>query len=141
IILAAVGLNRLKMSDRIRAFFSTEDSLPCAGQGALGIECREDDDAVLSVIAPLNDVITNQCVSAERAVCRRLNGGCKLPVAAYAEIHHGNLFLRSLVANRDGTRILRAKREGNAQDADNIGTRVAEELLQQGADKILREFL
>ena len=141
IILAAVGLNRLKMSERIRAYLSVEDSLPCAGQGALGIECRENDAAVMALIAPLNDVISNQCVSAERAVCRRLNGGCKLPVAAYAEIHHGKLSLRGLVANRDGTRILRAKREGDADQAENLGTRVADELLQQGADKILKEFL
>lgn len=141
IILAAVGLNRLHMSDRIRAYFSTEDSLPSAGQGALGIECRENDEAIMKLIEPLNDEITNQCVTAERAVCRKLNGGCKVPVAAYAEIHHDKLMLRGLVANRDGTRILRSKREGEPQNADNIGTRVGDELLQQGADKILKEFI
>jgi hydroxymethylbilane synthase len=141
IILAAVGLNRLGMSDRIRAYLSTEESLPSAGQGALGVECREGDEAILSLIAPLNDEATNICVTAERALCRRLGGGCKVPVAAYAELHHGTVTLRGLVANRDGTRILRVRREGDKEQADSLGTRVAEELLQQGAEKILKEFL
>jgi len=140
IILAAVGLNRLGMSARIRAYFSTEESLPCAGQGALGIECREDDQAVLALITPLNDEITSRCVTAERALCRRLNGGCKVPIAAFAEIHHGELTLRGLVSNRDGTRILRSRLKGDADHAESIGLRVAEELIQQGADIILKEF-
>lgn len=140
IILAGAGLKRLNMSSRIRAYLSTEQSLPSAGQGALGIECRENDAAIIDLIAPLNDVTTNDCVTAERALCRRLGGGCKVPVAAYAEIHHGVLFLRGLVANQDGTRILRASLEGDASHAASIGTRVADELLQQGAEKILREF-
>jgi hydroxymethylbilane synthase len=140
IILAAVGLNRLNMGGRIRGYFSTEETLPSAGQGALGIECREGDEAMMSLIAPLNDDITQMCVTAERALCRRLGGGCKVPVAAYAEIHHGELTLRGLVANRDGTRILRARLKGDPHHADSIGTRVADELLQQGADKILKEF-
>lgn len=140
IILAAIGLERLNMRNRIRDYLSTEESLPSAGQGALGVECREDDKAIIDLIMPLNDEITNTCVTAERAVCRKLNGGCKVPVAAYAELHHGKLSLRGLVANRNGTRILRSKREGEPEQADSIGTRVAEELLQQGADKILKEF-
>lgn len=141
IILAAAGLKRLHLGARIRAYLSTEQSLPSAGQGALGIECREDDEKIIELIAPLNDKITHDCVIAERALCRRLGGGCKVPVAAYAEIHHGTLHLRGLVANRDGTRILRAQREGAVHDADAIGTRVAEELLQQGAEAILQAFL
>lgn len=140
IILAAIGLNRLNMSARIRAHISVENSLPAAGQGALGIECREDDAGIMALISPLNDEITNQCVTAERALCRRLGGGCKVPVAAYAEIHHGELTLRGLVANKAGSRILRASRKGEPMSADSIGTRVADELLQQGAEKILKEF-
>src|SRR5262245_57248048 len=141
IILAAIGLNRLNMSGCIRSFLSVEECLPCAGQGALGLECRKEDDSIIALISPLNDDITHHCVSAERALCRRLNGGCKVPVAAYAEIHHGKLTLRGLVANQDGTRLLRAKREGDPHQADNIGSRVAEELLQQGAENMLKEFL
>lgn len=141
IILAAAGLKRLHLGDRIRAYLSPEESLPSAGQGALGIECREGDDQILALIAPLNDPITHARVVAERAVCRRLGGGCKVPVAAFAEIHQGVLHLRALVANGDGSRILRAQRDGDIQHADSIGTRVADELLQQGAEKILREFI
>jgi len=140
IILAAAGLKRLHLGDRICAYLSPEESLPSAGQGALGIECREDDEQVLALIKPLNDTITHARVVAERAVCRRLGGGCKVPVAAYAEIHHSVLHLRGLVANEDGSLILRAHREDNMQHAESIGTCVAEELLQQGAEKILQVF-
>lgn len=130
----------MNLGGRIRSYLSTEQSLPSAGQGALGIECREGDEAIIALITPLNDKITNQCVTAERAVCRRLGGGCKVPVAAYAEIHHGELTLRGLVADQTGMRILRSSLKGDPQNADSIGTRVAEELLQQGAAKILKEF-
>ena len=140
IILAAAGLKRMQFGDRIRACLSTEQSLPAAGQGALGIECREEDEATFALIAPLNHSITQYCVEAERALCRRIGGGCKVPVAAFAQIHHGVLSLRGLVANRDGTRILRVHHEGDPKNADGIGTRAAEELLQQGAEKILKEF-
>lgn len=140
IILAAAGLKRMHMGDRIQAYLSTEQCLPSAGQGALGLECREGDEALLALISPLNDVPTQQRVAAERAVCRRLGGGCKLPVAAYAEIHHGVLSLSGLVSNATGTRILRASLTGDPLHADSLGLRVAEELLQQGAASILKEF-
>lgn len=140
IILAGAGLKRMGLANRIRSYLSTEESLPAAGQGALGIECREGDEATLSLIRPLNDKTTFDCVSAERALCRRLGGGCKVPVAAFAQIKNGELWLRGLVANLTGSHILRAKREGNADHADNIGIRVAEELIEQGAEKMLKEF-
>ena len=114
--------------------------MPAAGQGALGLECREDAAVIRALIAPLNHPKTAFAVTAERAVCRQLGGNCKVPVAAFAEIHHDVLTLRGLVANRDGTRILLAKRSGDPRQADSIGVRVAQELLQQGAEKILREF-
>lgn len=141
IILAAAGLKRLGFSNRIRQYFSTEESLPAAGQGALGIECREDAHAIRELIAPLNHAITSYAVTAERAVCRRLQGGCQVPIAAYAEVHRNELHLRALVSNSQGTRILRAKLSGDVSHANDIGTRVAEELLQQGAEKILKEFI
>ncbi len=140
IILAAAGLIRVHLSDRIRTYLSIEESLPAVGQGALGIECREDDHHIQALIAALNDEVTSVCVTAERALCRQLGGGCKLPVAAYAQIHHDELSLRGLVANREGTRLLRVRIQGHPKQADSLGTRAAEELLQQGAANILREF-
>ena len=140
IVLAAAGLKRMNLTSRIRSYLSVEQTLPAAGQGALGIECRAGDEKILELIAPLNHPITHACVVAERALCRRLGGGCSVPVAAYAQIHHDVLTLRGLVANVDGSRILKAKRAGLPEKADSIGTRVAEELIQQGAEKMLREF-
>ncbi len=140
IILAAAGLKRLGFPARIRSYFSVEDSLPAAGQGALGIECREDATVIRELIAPLNHPKTAYAVTAERAVCRRMNGGCQVPIAAYAEVHRDELFLRGLVSNRAGTRILRAKLTGHCDHADDIGQRVGEELVQQGAEKLLKEF-
>lgn len=140
IILAGAGLKRLNYAARIRAYLSTDDVLPAAGQGALGIECRAGDEAVQALIAPLNDEVSAECVTAERALCRRLGGGCKMPVAAYAQLHHGVLTLRGVVANEKGTRVLRVKHEGDPRHADSIGTRAADELLQQGAENILKAF-
>jgi hydroxymethylbilane synthase len=140
IILASAGLKRMGLQDRISSYLSIEDSLPAAGQGALGIECREDDVAVQALIAPLNDPTTQACVVAERAMCRRLGGGCQVPVAAYAEIQRGELSLRGLVSSRHAKRILRAELSGNVAQAESIGSRVADILLQQGAAAILAEF-
>lgn len=141
IILASAGLKRMGLASRISSYLSIEQSLPAAGQGALGIECREDDFAVQALIAPLNDPITEACVVAERAMCRRLGGGCQVPVAAYAEIHHGELRLRGLVSSRHAKRVLRAELTGDAAQADSIGNQVADVLLQQGAADILAEFM
>ncbi len=140
IILAAAGLKRLGFTNRIRQYFSLEESLPAAGQGAMAIECREDATGIQALIAPLNHLTTAHAVIAERAVCRRLQGGCQVPIAAYAEVHKNELFLRALVSNKKGTRILRAKLTGDVSHADDIGTRVADELIQQGAEKLLKEF-
>src|SRR3990167_8791042 len=141
IILASAGIKRMELEGRIRSYFSVAEMLPAAGQGALGIECREEDEHVKAMIAPLNHAITHICVLAERSLCRRLGGGCQLPVASYAEIHHDVLILHGLVASRDGLHILRAQQQGTSAHAESIGIRVAEVLLQQGADKILDAFL
>lgn len=140
IILAGAGLTRMELHSRIRSYLSVDEVLPSAGQGALGIECREGDDAVLDLIEPLNDEVTSYRVMAERAMCRELGGGCKVPVAAYATIKGGELLLKGLVANQDGRRILRSQLSGEMKHADSIGRRVAEELKQQGALKILQAF-
>jgi hydroxymethylbilane synthase len=141
IILASAGLKRMQLRNRISSYLSVEQSLPAAGQGALGIECREDDTATRALIAPLDHPITHHCVEAERALCRHLGGGCTVPIAAFAQIHHDVLTLQGLVSNPRGTRILRVKLSGDPTNAESIGIRAAEELLQQGAEKILREFL
>lgn len=140
LILACSGLKRMNFSNRIRQYLSIEQSLPAAGQGALGIECREGDHATLALIAPLNHDYSFAAVTAERAVCRRLNGGCQVPIAAYAEVHHDVLTLKGLVGSLHSKRILQAKNEGDMAKAESIGERVAEELIQQGALKILQEF-
>lgn len=140
IILAGAGLKRMQLASRIKSYLSIADCLPSAGQGALGIECRADDEKIKDLIAPLRHPETSDCVLAERAVCRQLNGGCKVPIGAYADIHRGVLTIRGIVANHDGTKILRAHLSGEPQQAESLGTRVAVMLQQQGADRILREF-
>lgn len=140
IVLAAAGLKRMGLSNRISSYLSIEEMLPAAGQGALGIECLAEAQHVLDLINPLNDANTHACVIAERALCRRLNGGCKVPIAAFAQLHHGKLTLQGLVANRQGTRLLRTYQSGEMDHAEQLGERGGDELLQQGAAAILREF-
>ncbi len=137
LILAAAGLKRLGLQQRISAFLNADQLLPAPGQGVLGIECREEDIETLTLIAVLNDEPAHVCVTAERALCRRLEGGCQTPIAAYAEMIQEKIFLRGLVANVDGTVILRAQKTGHVEDAEILGETVAEELLSQGARAIL----
>jgi hydroxymethylbilane synthase len=141
LILAAAGLKRLNFLNRIASYLSFEESLPAAGQGALGVECREDDEETIDIISCLNHADTFSVVSAERALCRHLNGGCLIPIASFAQINHSELSLRGLVANQDGTKIVRAHSSGHPNDAEKIGLRVGEELLARGAAKILAEFI
>lgn len=140
IILAGAGLIRMHMPQRIRSYLSIDQLLPAAGQGALGIECREDDLQTQGLIAPLDHQMTHDCVRAERALCRRLGGGCKVPIAAFAHLHHHQLTLQGLVANRNGSRLLYASKQGHPETAEKMGIDVADELLRQGAENILREF-
>lgn len=140
IILAAAGLKRLGLAERISAFVAVEDVLPAAGQGVSGIECRLDDEETQKLIAPLNHQISHLCVIAERAMCRYLDAGCQVPVGAYAQIKQDQLFLRGLVARPDGTVILRAAQRGPVAEAEKLGEKVAVDLLQQGAGEILDEL-
>lgn len=138
IILAASGLKRLGMAERIRSAIPPEESLPAVGQGALGIECRAQDDHVIALLAGLNDPDTHDRVIAERAVNARLEGSCHVPLAAYAELEgQDGLWLRALVASRDGTQVLRAEQRGRRQDGEAIGEAVAQALLAQGAAELL----
>lgn len=138
IILASAGLKRLGMAERITECLATHISLPAMGQGAIGIECRSDDAELNRMLAQLHDHDTGVCVAAERAMNARLNGGCQVPIAGFAELHDGQLFMRGLVGSPDGSLIYRAERSGDMANAEAIGRLIAEDLLAQGADKILQ---
>ena len=136
IILAAAGLIRLGFEARIRASISVDDSLPAGGQGAVGIECRTADAEIHALLAPLHHAETAARVTAERALNKRLNGGCQVPIACYALLEGEQLWLRGLVGQPDGGLLLRA--EGRGSDAEALGVQVAEQLLAQGAEAILK---
>ena len=140
IILAAAGLSRLGLASRIRAVLPAEQSLPAAGQGALGIECLSARRDLVGWLQPLNDEATAACVHAERAVARALAGSCEVPLGAYAEIRSGQLWLRGFVARPDGSCIVRAERDGTPAQAEMLGNALAEDLRAQGADDILAEL-
>ena len=138
IILASAGLIRLGLADRIASFIDVEQSLPAAGQGAVGIECRTDDMQVQALLAPLADAETTYCVRAERAMNNHLQGGCQVPIGGYAVLQQGQLYLRALVGDIDGSRIIRAEGKSAVENAEVLGVKIAEQLLAQGADKILQ---
>lgn len=137
IILAAAGLIRLGFAGRIRSCLSLEESLPAIGQGVVSIECRKDDARVLALLAPLHHAETAARVWAERAMNRRLQGGCQVPIAGHAVLEADGLWLRGLVGTPDGAQVLRAGQCGPCDQAEELGRRVAEELIAQGADVIL----
>ncbi len=141
IILAAAGLKRLGLAERIRTVLEPEVSLPSAGQGALGIEIAQDRGDVAGWLAPLHDARTAYAVSAERAVARSLAGGCEVPLAAYADWHGERLQVRGFVAMPDGSRILRAEAcstPASEAVAEALGYQVADALARQGAHDIVR---
>lgn len=138
IILAVAGLKRLGFEDRIQNIFTADELLPAVGQGVLGIECRKSDAEIQQVIAVLNDPISFQCVTAERAMCLRLGGGCQTPVATFAEKRDNNIILRGRVPSVDGKIMIESCLEH--ADPEFLGNQVAEELLRQGADKLLQTF-
>ena len=141
IILASAGLKRLEMHERIRYEMPPEESLPAVGQGAVGIECRANDERTERLLAPLSDPLTWDRVTAERAMNRRLEGGCQVPIAGFALLEDdGRLWLRGLVASEDGKTVLRAEDRAPRENATELGIGIAESLLAQGADRILREL-
>ena len=139
IILAAAGLIRLEMPERIREFIEPEVMLPANGQGAVGIECRIDDERVKALLAPLEHQTTRVRVIAERAMNRALQGGCQVPIGSYATITGEQLHLRGLVGAIDGSTILHSEISGHINDADDLGKTLADQLLAQGADVILKQ--
>lgn len=140
IILAAAGLKRLKLDARIQSFIEPEASLPAVGQGAVGIECRVNDQRVLDLIQPLNHSDTADRVKAERAMNLALEGGCQVPIGSYCVITQDNqLYLRGLVGKPDGTQIIRAEIRGERSQAVEMGEELATELLKAGAQEILAD--
>ncbi|ENO90353.1 hydroxymethylbilane synthase [Thauera linaloolentis] len=140
IILAAAGLTRLGLGERIRSVMPAEVSLPAAGQGALGIECLSSRADVVGWLQPLADAGTTACVLAERAVARALAGSCEVPLGAYALMRDGKVWLRGFVARPDGSEVVRAEREGQPAEAEALGRALAEELRAQGAEAILADI-
>jgi hydroxymethylbilane synthase len=140
IILAAAGVTRLGFEQRINQYLDTDIMLPAPGQGAIGIETRADDQKVLAMLAPLDHAATHLQVKAERAFSRRLYGGCRLPIAAYARITGNTMTLRGLVGRVDGTTIISNHITGDINEGEALGAGLAEILIGQGADVILREL-
>lgn len=138
IILASAGLKRLGFDKRISSYMTPEQSLPAIGQGAIGIECRYGDERVNRLIAPLNHAETAICVTSERAMNRRLLGGCQVPIAGYAQMDGDGLRMRGLVGEVDGSEVIRAERRERPANAELLGLAVAEDLLSRGAGRILR---
>ncbi len=139
IILAAAGLKRLEMAHRITAFIEPEQSLPANGQGAVGIECRLDDHELHALLAPLEHPETRIRVLTERAMNRALQGGCQVPIGAYALVEGEEVWLRGLVGSPDGSRVIRDEIRGPLADGEALGHTLAQRLLADGADAILAE--
>lgn len=152
IVVAVAGLKRLGISHRITQILEPHISIPAIGQGAIGIECRIDDEFINHLITPLNHLETSICISAERAFLRRLEGGCQVPIAAYARIVKSQesnnselltagskLIMEGMVGSVSGDRIIKGNIEGNPNNAESIGIKLAEDLISRGAGKILAE--
>ncbi|MDR4516933.1 MAG: hydroxymethylbilane synthase [Nitrosomonas sp.] len=137
IILAAAGLKRLALSERITALLSPEKSLPAVGQGALGIECREDRADLVAMLQPLHHQETAYCVKSERAMSRVLGGSCQIPLGAFAEMTNHGLKLRGFVASPDGKQMVNNELIGKPEAGEDMGKEMAQNLIAQGADKIL----
>ncbi len=137
IILAAAGLKRLGLPQRIRAFLDTEQSLPAPGQGAMGIEIHSDRADLHEWLAPLNHLATAQAVTAERTVSRNFGGSCQIPLAAFATIDGETMRMRAMIATPDGTRVARADLAGPADAPEVLGGQIAQVLQQQEATAIL----
>jgi len=138
IILASAGLKRLGMAERITQCLATTISLPAIGQGAIGIECRVNDVETNELLRALHDDETGVCVCAERAMNARLKGGCQVPIAGFAELKNNQLVMRGLVGSPDGSVLYRSERSATVDEAETLGRLIAEDLLSQGADKILQ---
>lgn len=140
IMLAYAGLKRLGLAERARQVLDTEVCLPAVGQGIVGIECREDDVELNALLAELNDPVSDTCLSAERSFASALEASCHAPVAAHAVLEGDALHLRGLVATTDGQTVLKGEIRGTAGEARKLGLRLADELIEKGAGKILKDL-
>lgn len=140
IILASAGLLRLGLSDRITQYLPTEVMLPAVGQGAVGIECREADSFTQDLLRPLNHEATALRVLAERTLNHRLEGGCQVPIAGFAELKGAEIYLRGLVGYPDGSKLIRGDRRGALGDANSLARSLGDELLENGARAILSQI-
>lgn len=141
IILAAAGLKRLGLAERMTQVLETDFSLPAIGQGAIGIECRLDDSQTRQWVAALNDTETHLCVTAERAFNARLQGGCQVPIAGYAVLAGEQVWLRGLVGEPDGSQIITGEIRGSRETAGALGVALADDLLHRGAGAILQRLI
>ena len=139
LVLASAGLKRLELSERIAFETTPEEILPACGQGILGIETREGDPLIQDIVATLKDAAGEIAGRAERALNRHLNGGCQVPIAAYAIERDDQLWLRALVGSADCGTLLKAEGFGKLDDVENLGIRVAEDLIAQGAKELLAQ--
>jgi hydroxymethylbilane synthase len=137
VILASAGLNRLGKTELIKQIIPAEIMCPAAGQGALGIEIRKGDAATRAHLEFLNDANARATTTCERALLNRLGGGCQVPIGAFAEIRNGKLYLDAIVADPDGSKLLRESRDGNVNDPEKLGNDVGDTLLRRGGDEIL----
>jgi hydroxymethylbilane synthase len=140
IVLAAAGLHRLGLSDRITTLLSPDSVLPAIGQGVLGLEVREDDERTQNLISFLNDFETELAARAERAFLKELEGGCQVPLAGYARVEKGRLVLDGMVAELDGSVILKRKLSGERDKPEDLGLALARQLIAAGADRILEKI-
>lgn len=139
LILAAAALIRLRRTSTVSQYLPPALMLPAAGQGALAVEVRQSDEEVMELVRPLNHLPTEAAVSAERAFLSALGGGCAVPVAAHAAVADGRLDLQGMVADLDGGKVIRDSLSGSPVEAEDIGQRLADRILSQGAAQILRE--
>lgn len=139
IILATAGVKRLGYADRITEILAPELSLPAIGQGAVGIECRVNDEFINNLLSKLDHEETHVCVRAERAFLKKLEGGCQVPIAAYAQLIDGRIVIEGLVGSLDGKTLIKERMEGPPEEAASLGTECAEKLLAKGAKEILDE--
>jgi len=140
IVLAAAGIRRLGLENRVSEYLDPDHMLPAVAQGALCIEIRESDSETDRLVSILNHPETRTVVLGERAFLHRLEGSCQIPVAGYGTLEEGNFTIKGLVANLDGTKVIQATATGTAQRARAVGIELAEELLARGADRILEEL-
>ncbi len=140
VILAAAGLRRLGLSDRISQVLSPDEILPAVGQGALGLELRQDDTATKEALQFLNHERTEVTVRAERAFLNKLEGGCQVPIAAYSRLEREDIILQGLVAELDGSRVIKDEVRGKKNRPEDIGTALADRILTAGGDKILAQI-